>query len=82
MIEKLGGRHQFMSWDKPIMTDSGGFQVFSLGVALEHGSSKVLRRTDTPGVDLNLHTGSVISKPRLNQITEETEKHQKSYLDK
>jgi queuine tRNA-ribosyltransferase len=29
-VEKLGGLHQFMSWDKPILTDSGGFQVFSL----------------------------------------------------
>ena len=26
-----GGLHQFMNWDKPILTDSGGFQVFSLG---------------------------------------------------
>ena len=31
VIEKLGGLHQFMHWDKPILTDSGGFQVFSLG---------------------------------------------------
>ena len=31
MIEKLGGLHQFMKWDGPIMMDSGGFQVFSLG---------------------------------------------------
>ena len=30
VIEKLGGLHQFMGWDKPILTDSGGFQVFSL----------------------------------------------------
>lgn len=29
-IKKLGGLHQFMNWDKPILTDSGGFQVFSL----------------------------------------------------
>ncbi len=29
-IRKLGGLHKFMSWDKPILTDSGGFQVFSL----------------------------------------------------
>jgi len=31
IIEKLGGLHHFMSWDGPLMTDSGGFQVFSLG---------------------------------------------------
>jgi queuine tRNA-ribosyltransferase len=30
LIEKAGGLHQFMSWEKPILTDSGGFQVFSL----------------------------------------------------
>jgi queuine tRNA-ribosyltransferase len=30
VIKQLGGLHRFMSWDKPILTDSGGFQVFSL----------------------------------------------------
>jgi len=33
-IEKLGGLHEFMAWGRPIITDSGGFQVFSMG----HGS--------------------------------------------
>ena len=31
VIQKHGGLHRFMGWDKPILTDSGGFQVFSLG---------------------------------------------------
>ena len=31
VIKKLGGLHKFMNWDRPILTDSGGFQVFSLG---------------------------------------------------
>jgi len=31
VIKQFGGLHQFMNWDKPILTDSGGFQVFSLG---------------------------------------------------
>lgn len=31
LIEEAGGLHKFMNWDKPILTDSGGFQVFSLG---------------------------------------------------
>ena len=31
LIERAGGLHKFMNWDKPILTDSGGFQVFSLG---------------------------------------------------
>jgi queuine tRNA-ribosyltransferase len=34
LIEKMGGLHQFMGWDGPLLTDSGGFQVFSMG----HGS--------------------------------------------
>lgn len=31
LIEEAGGLHKFMNWNKPILTDSGGFQVFSLG---------------------------------------------------
>ena len=31
LIEKLGGLHEFMRWERPIITDSGGFQVFSMG---------------------------------------------------
>lgn len=31
VIKQFGGLHRFMNWDKPILTDSGGFQVFSLG---------------------------------------------------
>jgi len=31
ILDKFGGLHRFMGWDKPILTDSGGFQVFSLG---------------------------------------------------
>lgn len=31
LVQQAGGLHKFMNWDKPILTDSGGFQVFSLG---------------------------------------------------
>jgi queuine tRNA-ribosyltransferase len=31
LVAKFGGLHKFMNWKKPILTDSGGFQVFSLG---------------------------------------------------
>ncbi len=31
LVEEAGGLHKFMHWDRPILTDSGGFQVFSLG---------------------------------------------------
>jgi queuine tRNA-ribosyltransferase/7-cyano-7-deazaguanine tRNA-ribosyltransferase len=40
LIAELGGLHRFMSWSGPIITDSGGYQVFSLGFALEHGVGK------------------------------------------
>jgi queuine tRNA-ribosyltransferase len=40
IVRQLGGLHQFMGWDGPIVTDSGGFQVFSLGSGLEHGVGK------------------------------------------
>jgi queuine tRNA-ribosyltransferase len=41
VIKKIGGLHKFMNWNGPIMTDSGGFQVFSLGFALLHGVGKI-----------------------------------------
>ncbi len=31
LVKQMGGLHRFMNWDRPILTDSGGFQVFSLG---------------------------------------------------
>jgi queuine tRNA-ribosyltransferase len=40
-IEEMGGLHRFMSWKAPLMTDSGGFQIFSLGAAKEHGVGKI-----------------------------------------
>lgn len=46
IVKKLGGLHKFMSWDKPILTDSGGFQVFSLAG---------LRKIKEEGVYFNSH---------------------------
>lgn len=46
LIKKMGGLHQFMSWDKPILTDSGGFQAFSLGAMIEHGVRKVQKNSE------------------------------------
>ncbi|MGI8998677.1 MAG: tRNA guanosine(34) transglycosylase Tgt [Candidatus Limnocylindria bacterium] len=45
-ISRLGGLHRFMAWDGPILTDSGGFQVFSLAA---------LRRVDDDGVTFTSH---------------------------
>ncbi len=41
LIERFGGLHMFMNWDLPILTDSGGFQAFSLGAAIEHQVRKM-----------------------------------------
>lgn len=46
VVKKLGGLHKFMVWDKPILTDSGGFQVFSL---------TTLRKIKEEGVYFNSH---------------------------
>lgn len=46
VVKKLGGLHKFMSWDRPILTDSGGFQVFSLAS---------LRKIREEGVYFNSH---------------------------
>lgn len=46
IIEEAGGLHKFMNWDKPILTDSGGFQVFSLSS---------LRKIEEEGVHFRHH---------------------------
>ncbi|MFA6385392.1 MAG: tRNA guanosine(34) transglycosylase Tgt [Candidatus Paceibacterota bacterium] len=46
LIRDAGGLHKFMNWNGPTMTDSGGFQVFSLGVAYGKELSKVVSITD------------------------------------
>ena len=46
MVEEAGGLHKFMNWDRPILTDSGGFQVFSLGK---------LRTISEEGVEFQSH---------------------------
>ncbi len=46
LVRKAGGLHNFMRWDKPILTDSGGFQVFSLGD---------LREINEEGVEFRSH---------------------------
>ena len=42
LVAELGGLHRFMAWDGPTITDSGGYQVFSLGFGLEHGVGKLV----------------------------------------
>ena len=46
IVKKAGGIGKFMNWDGPTMTDSGGFQVFSLGAAYGKDISKITKITD------------------------------------
>ncbi len=46
IVAKLGGLHRFMGWERPLLTDSGGFQVFSLAG---------FRRVDDAGVEFQSH---------------------------
>src|SRR6266480_1935651 len=46
LVRRLGGLHRFMSWDGPILTDSGGYQVFSLGA---------MRKITEAGVQFQSH---------------------------
>lgn len=41
LINQMGGLHRFMGWEKPLLIDSGGFQVLSLGIAREQGGGKI-----------------------------------------
>ena len=79
LVAKLGGVHRFMGWDAPVMTDSGGFQVFSLGAGLEHGVGKVANIF--PGEAGGVLTGrrAQPSKP-LMTVTED-EVRFKSHID-
>jgi len=43
IIKKAGGIHKFMNWNFPTMTDSGGFQVFSLGAAYNRKTGKIVK---------------------------------------
>jgi len=80
VIQKMGGLGKFMNWSGPTMTDSGGYQVFSLGAALR----KVTLR-DARGRKLNKFSKSVFLNPSENipllpSVTKTTEEKQKKKL--
>ncbi len=54
VIEALGGLHTFMSWDRPVLTDSGGFQVFSLAELRRMGEDGVVFRSHLDGARIEL----------------------------
>ncbi|MEK7608513.1 MAG: tRNA guanosine(34) transglycosylase Tgt [Patescibacteria group bacterium] len=72
-IKRAGGIHRFMQWNRPIMTDSGGFQVFSLGFGRDSGVGKILKKKRKAEIQSG-------QQPRLLKISDEGVRFT-SYLD-
>jgi len=64
VIAEMGGLHRFMNWKRPLVTDSGGFQAFSLGLGKEHAVGKMF----FPGED------ATWCKPRSKSIAKISDK--------
>ena len=54
IVEEHGGLHRFMNWDGPILTDSGGFQVFSLAARRSVDDQQIVFRSHIDGTELQL----------------------------
>lgn len=67
LVKKGGGLGAFMNWSGPTMTDSGGFQVFSLGAAYGKGISKLLH-PDDPSLQIPERSSADEGVPRLATI--------------
>ena len=65
LVIQAGGLHKFMNWNGPMFTDSGGFQAFSLGVAMGRGINKV--------ADADAKEDSSLVKTRGNQVAKITD---------
>ena len=64
LVKANGGLHKFMGWQRPMMTDSGGFQVFSLGFGTDHGVGKILKKGEERTIEEGMQ-------PQKIKITEE-----------
>jgi queuine tRNA-ribosyltransferase len=73
IVRKAGGLHFLMNWPQPLMTDSGGYQVFSLGFGSDHGVGKILKEKREEVIRLG-------QQPQRVKITDEGV-HFKSPLD-
>ncbi len=63
IVQKSGGLHKFMNWQGALMTDSGGFQVFSLGFGKDFGTGKILKEKTDSEIKLG-------QQPKLLKITD------------
>lgn len=64
ILKNFGGIHKYMNWPRPLMTDSGGFQVFSLGFGRDFGTGKILKKTSAKTIQPG-------QQPKLLKITED-----------
>lgn len=80
IVAAQGGLHKFMNWQGPIMTDSGGFQVFSLGASLEHGVGKIANIFPSEEGGILTQTARVGQGKSLVKVSEE-EVRFKSHID-
>lgn len=98
LIKKMGGLHKFMGWDRPILTDSGGFQVFSLqnksikeeGAEFkDHKGKKILLSPETSigiqqdlGSDIMMAFDECIPHPATRKYTETSIARTHRWLDR
>ena len=65
VVAKMGGLHRFMNWDGPILTDSGGFQVFSLAALRELSDEGVTFRSHLDGAEFHFSPETAVSAQEL-----------------
>ena len=78
LIKKQGGLHSFMRWDKPILTDSGGYQAFSLGKKRQFSKGKSERKGRSSGSEAD--GGATLAEANFVKIAPDGI-HFKSHLD-
>jgi len=73
IVKKAGGLHKFMNWKGSLMTDSGGFQVFSFGFGKDYGVGKILKNDANVGMrtDNKSKIVKIGQQPKFLKITEE-----------
>ncbi len=67
LVKAAGGIHKFMNWDRPAMTDSAGYQVFSLGFGYDFQTGKIAKITEKAGQN-NIH---INTQPKKIKITDD-----------
>jgi len=70
LVKRAGGLHKFMNWSGPTMTDSGGFQVFSLGEAFGDSVSKIVKKINKESLGGSTSRDSVDKFKKIGRLME------------